>query len=80
MSTPVMHLYEKSGDGVYEEKTSVSFCYGTDGEHVIVQEDEERNAIFADVYSLNELIAMAEKELNGRELTEEERYQYMIEE
>ena len=77
MSTPVMYFYERTGPGVYEKQTEISYCYATNGDKVIVK--EAGATYLSEKYSLDELIAFARERLGGRELTAEEKNEYLVE-
>jgi hypothetical protein len=76
MSTPVMIFYEEVKPGVYRKQTEVAYCYGTNGKDMLIQDNGPLH--LCKKYELDELIAFAKEKLDGRELTPEEKMEYLI--
>ena len=76
ISTPIMIFYEEEKPGVYMKQTEVSYCYGTNGEYMMIQDSGPLH--LCKKYELDELIAFAKEKLDGRELTPEEKMEYLI--
>ena len=77
LSTPIMIFYQQTEPGVYKKQTQISHVYGTDGKNILVQDNGP--LYLCEKYGLDELIAIAKEKLNGRELTMEEKKEYLIE-
>lgn len=76
MTSESVHIYRKTGNGVYKLETAISFCRDCDGKTVVISSDDISRLYHA--YTLDDLIAKARKVLDGRELTADERRVYLI--
>lgn len=72
----VAAVYRRTGPGEYKKETSIGQCCSSDGDTVVI--DAGSLSRLYHYYSLDDLLTMAEEILKGRELTEEERKDYLI--
>ncbi len=71
------HLYRSAGAGRYELETTIGSCQDSDGRRAVLVQDTEGARLYP-YYTLDDMIAQAEAILKGRELTELERKNYLI--
>ena len=69
-------IYRRAGPGEYRKETTISNCRSCDGSTVVI--DNDSNSRLYRYYSLDDLLTKAKGLLKGRELTEIERKNYLI--
>ncbi len=75
-SSEFCSLYRRTGEGEYRKETEISQCKSCDGSTVVIA-DGEQSRLYR-YYQLDDLLAQAREVLGGRELTEVERKNYLI--